>query len=300
MTSFEENELYPSPADQSILTRMIDEVERTLLEANVPHEEYSQIRIFLADLFVSRGNRTDYLRARDLYKEITEKATLPELRAKAMVGIAELSINSPHRAEWEEGITSCRNAHQVLRASPEDFFTTKSQIVCAELLMKKGDPDDHTEALEIFNKVIESTYSSRYFKIRAVVGKSEIILFFFHDTPEEQLKELEKCLQLATEALRLAHARPNDYFAVKLKVILAEILLALPNRELPHIRELLSKVADAAENPPDLRARSYLRLAAATESPTSMRYIEKIQNMGNIDSFWKLQADELLQHIGQS
>lgn len=159
--------------------------------------------------------------------------------------------------------------------------------------MKKGDPDDHAEALEIFNKVIESSYSSRYFKIRAVVGKSEIVLFFFHGSPDDRLKELEKCLQLATEAVRLTHARPMDYFAVKLKVILAEILLALPHRELPHIRELLSKVADTVENPPDLRARSYLRLASATESPSSMRYVEKILHMENIDSFWKLQANEL-------
>lgn len=300
MTTFEENELYPSPADPSILSRMIEEVERTLLESHVPLEEYAQVRIFLADLFVSRGSRSDHLRARELFKEISDKSSSAELQAYAMVGQAELSIGSPDQNDRKDGIKQSRDAYNILRTSPEDFFTSKAQIVLAELLMKEGNPDDHIEALEIFNRVIESPYSSRYFKIRAAVGKSEIVLFFFHGDADDRLKELEKCLLLCTEALRLAHTRPKDYFSIKLKVILAEILLALPDRELGHIRELLTKVADADENPADLRARSYLRLAVASQTPTSTRYLEKIQKMEYIDSFWRLQAEELLRQISSS
>ena len=293
MSPFEENDLFPAPAEKTILNRIIDEVQSSLETRTTGNYEEEQLRLYLADLLVSRGSNADFLRAQELYNQLIQAGTIQEIRAKTQVGRAELYITSSEPKDWDQGITLALSAYESLRVLPEDFFTHKAQVVQAELRMKRGQTDDYEMALQILNKVIESSHSGRYFKIRASVGKSEIVLYFYPGTPKDRQKEIQKCLQLCSEALRYSVSRPTDYFTMKLKLIMAELMIALPEADESRARSLLYSVVETKEGNFDLRARAMLNLAQMVNPVTALRFLDEIGHMEGLDSYLQKKAEWL-------
>jgi len=165
---------YPAPTEREKLTRAINKFKKILRNLSGTFN-IAETKFGLADMLVGRNNPGDFSEAMRLYNYILDVAPTSYLRARALVGKAELLIGSKEGKDLEEAISLCEKALQILKDDLSDFFTAKAFVVEAEVLSKLGAPG-RKKAEKLLKKVIKNRHSNAYFKARAMVGVAELPL----------------------------------------------------------------------------------------------------------------------------
>lgn len=278
-------EEYPSPTKKE---RLIDEIEELRSALAIPPKELNvnKARIKLADLLTGRNGSGDYIEAGKLYDRVLS-STLPRdaENSKALIGKAELALTSASPEEVNRALESCASAIDLLEEIEDCvFFHTKGKLTLAELLLKRGDEDGKRLALKLYDEISSNRSAHKYFKMRSLVGKMELLNYFYRDElkgkAEEYIAQFEDILSSQKKD------RAGDYFALKGMIVLSEILLWKDrDRFGENAKRMLSDVINDESASDDLRARASLDLAEISSSPLARTLIKGVRKMEGLDSY---------------
>ena len=272
---------YPAPTEKEKLTRTINKF-RKILKNISGNFNIAETKFGLADMLVGRGDPGDYKEAMKLYNDILEIAPTSYLRARALVGKAELLITSDKKEDWIEAVTLCEKAKNILKEELSDFFASKTFVVHAELLLKSWEPKDHAKAIKFLDKVIKSKDAPQYFRGRAMVGRAEILL----SKPKAKEGEINKALKLCDSARKVLKERPSDYFFIKSNLVEAELRIrrgkATDLEKAGKLSTAVIKNKDAQRN---LIARAKLDLAEVSRHPKAVKLYKEVTEMEGLDPY---------------
>jgi len=269
---------YPSPSEKEKLDRAINKFRRILGNLSGTFN-IAETKFGLADMLVGRNSPGDYAEAMRLYNYILEVAPTSYLRARALVGKAELLIGSNEKDDLKEAISLCDKAREILKDDLSDFFTAKAFVVQAEIFAKLG-ASNHSKAEKLFDRVIKNKHSNAYFMGRSMVGRAELPLY------KPKPKNIAAALKLAKEAQKLFADRPTDYFALKAKVIEAELLIRRGGKaDLTLASALCSKVIAVKSAEKGLLARAKVNLAEVSRHPKAEKLSKEVIEMEGIDPY---------------
>ncbi len=273
----DEEASYPSPSAKTKINKAIGRYK--LLAAGEKWEEYmDDIRYALADLLVARGEENDYREALGNYNNLL-KSKNPQLKGRSMVGKAELVIIGIAKMTIDEAIKLCVDGRKLIKGDLGDFFVAKAIAVEAELLVKKSGTKNIKVASKLFDKLIDKKNANPYFRGRAMVGKAELILYHGLDSISKGIKLCEDCLEIFAD-------RPLDYFAVKAKVIEAEMLVRRgSSSDIQKAENLCKKVIASSLSNKDLAARAKLVLAETSKKDRAERLFEEVLEQEDIDPY---------------
>ena len=241
----------------------------------------SEIRFGLADLLITRDDPFDWREAKQHYDFVLEHATYGYLRSAAMVGKAELAIRSSEPAEIEGSIILCQRAYKNLCSlvGESDFYSVKSLVVEAELHIKRGNKTDKGMALKLLEKVFGDDIADPYFKARAIVDHAEMMLY---DKNVNSNNELQLCFT----AIDLLKDKPNDYFAVKARLLQGEYIARRMMRyDKSRATGIFMGVIGNKNADPDLAARARLNLADISEPKKAKALVKEVLTQKGVDPY---------------
>jgi hypothetical protein len=273
----EEEESYPSPSAKTKINKAIGRY-KLLSKAQKWKEHMDDIRFALADLLVARGEEDDYREALSHYDRIIAKTDNQMLKGRSMIGKAELAISGVAKLTEDEAMDLCKKGCALLRGKPDDFFVAKGISVEAELLVKKGGRKEVGTAAKLFGKLIGNKKAHPYFRARALAGKAELALYFGADSPSNGIKMCEECLEIFLD-------RPLDYFAVKARVIEAELLVRRGSSSDLHKAEDLCRKVIISPVHKDLAARAKLVLAEISKKDKAQRLFDEVLEQDGLDPY---------------
>lgn len=269
---------YPAPTEKEKLNRAITKF-RNIMRNLTGTFNIAETKFGLADMLVGRNDPGDYAEAMRMYNYILEVAPTSYLRARALVGKAELLIGSNDKEDLKEALSLCDKAVDILKDDLSDFFTSKSFIVKGEILAKSSEAARKT-AEKLFLKVAKNKAANSYFRGRALVGLSELPLY------RPKPKNIEAAVKFSREAQKLLEDRPTDYFAVKAKVIEAELLIRRGKKsDLAQAQALCAKVTANKQAEKGLQARAKLNLAEISRHPRAEKLYREVLEMEGIDPY---------------
>jgi tetratricopeptide (TPR) repeat protein len=290
---------YPSSTERETLTKQIEEIKGALAS---PPENFprNKAMIKLADLYVGRNEEADYIEAGKLYDEVLSSSLPREVEhAQALIGNAELAHHSNDPGEVSSAIESTKKALRCLEENQRSFFFGKGKVLLAELLLKRGTDEDRQSALDMYEELTANTAAHKYFKMRAVVGKVELMNYFFKDIleakAEQSIDECEEALDF------LKDERRNDYFYLKGMIVLAEVLLWRDKESFKKkASKLLNDVVNSQSAGDDLRARASLDLAEISSPALAKSLIKGVRHMDGVDPYLLKKAkaiEDALPHV---
>jgi len=267
---------FPIPSEREKLNRALKRYRNIL--ARHPHRtDAPEIMFGIADLLVGRGDPGDREEAMKLFDQILLKNPPDYLKARALIGKAELLIGVPE--EFGNAISLCEKSRQILGNNMADFFAAKTFIVEAELRLARRDKGDWATALELINQVVKEKDAHWYFRGRALLSKAEIMLY---RNPED----LGPALKLVDLSLKELASRPDDYFTNKGKVVKAEILIRrLRKGDFGKAEKLLMEVLKMPFAYKDLIARAKLDLADIVAHPKAAKLLKEVHQMEGLDPY---------------
>jgi len=269
---------YPAPTEREKLNRAIEKFRKILRNLSGTFN-IAETKFGLADMLVGRNEGGDYAEAMRLYNYILEVAPTSYLRARALIGKAELLISSKEEKDLKEALSLCEKAKEILKDDLSDFFTSKTFVVEAEVLSKLGTPG-RKKAESLLKKVIRSKQANPYFRARAMVGTAELPLY----SPKP--KNIAAAIKLCEEAQKLMAERPKDYFAVKAKVVEAELLIRRSKKnDLSKASNLAAKVISNKAADKALIARAKLAIAEVSRHPKAQKLSREVLEMEGIDPY---------------
>ncbi len=269
---------YPAPTEKERLDRAIGKFRRILTNLTGTFN-IAETKFGLADMLVGRDAPGDHEEAMRLYNYILDVAPTSYLRARALVGKAELLIKSNDKKVLEEAVSLCEKAIAILKDDLSDFFTAKAFAVLAELLTKLS-PEGRKKAERYFDKIIKHKEANPYFRARAIVGRAELPLYTL------KAKNLDRLIKYCSEAQKLLSDRPSDYFALKAKVVQAELLIRRARRDdLSYAQALCAKVIAVRSAERGLMARAKLDLAEISRHPKAEKLYREVLEMEGIDPY---------------
>jgi len=267
---------FPIPSEREKINRALRRYRNIL--AHHPHRsDAPEIMFGIADLLMGRGDPGDREEAMKLFDQILLKNPPDYLKARALIGKAELLIGVPE--EFGNAISLCEKSRQILGNNVADFFAAKTFIVEAELRLARRDKGDWATALELINQVVKEKDAHWYFRGRALLSKAEIILYRNPD-------DLSPALKLVDLSLKELSSRPDDYFTNKGKVIKAEILMRRGRKgDLEKAEKLLTEVLKMPFAYKDLIARAKLDLADIVAHPKAAKLLKEVHQMEGLDPY---------------
>lgn len=269
---------YPSPSEKEKLDRAITKFRRILTNLTGTFN-IAETKFGLADMLVGRNEPGDFTEAMRLYNYILDVAPTSYLRARALVGKAELLIKSEEKAAIKEAVSLCEKARDILKDDLSDFFTAKAFVVEAELLAKLG-MTNHKKATSLLDKVIKNKHANTYFKARAIVQRVEMPLF------NPKFSKVAPLIKLSKEAQKLLSDRPNDYFAIKAALLEAEMLTRKAGKaDLAAAQGICAKVMANGLAEKGLVARAKLDLAMISSHPKAEKLYREVLEMEGIDPY---------------
>ncbi len=269
---------FPAPSEKEKLDKAIKRFKNILIQ-HPQRNDINEIRFGLADMLVGRNEKGDYVAALKFYDEILEKGAPPYLRARALIGKAELSVPIPKEEEKNNAIEMCHKAEELLDKDLDDFFGAKVFMVEADLLLSRDKGDDHARAYKICEKLAKNKGTNSYFKARAFLCQAELILYHFPQKIKDGIKFCQQSLKLLGE-------RKSDYFYLKSKIILAELLTRRSKKEdFKTAQELCREVIRSQETFTDLLARAKLLLAELSRNPKALELYKEIMEMEVVDPY---------------
>ena len=272
-----DNELgFPIPSQKEKINKALKRY-RYILSQHPKRADAPEIMFGIADLLVGRGNPGDYNDALRFYDHILLHLPPEYLKARALIGKAELLIGNPD--EFDNAISLCEKARQILGKDLADFFAAKTIAVEVELRLARQAEGDWKKALGLINLLIKAKKTHWYFLGRALLSKAEII---FWRNP----KNLGEPLKLVNAALIKLKTREDDYFTNKGKVLRAEMLTRRAKKgDFERTEKLLVEVLKMSMDYKDLIARAKLDLADVVRHPKATRLIKEVLQMEGLDPY---------------
>ena len=267
---------FPIPSEKEKINRALRRY-RGILSQHPNRSDAPEIMFGVADLLVGRNESGDYAEALRLYDAILLRAAPEYLRARALVGKAELLIGNRH--EFDNALTLCEKARKIFKTDVSDFFAAKTYIVEAELLLARQTKGDWAKAINLINQVLKEKQAHWYFKGRALLSKAEMI---FYRSPED----CKTSLTLIDHALKELRSRPEDYFINKGKMLRAEILCRRGKKiDFTRAEKLLLEVIKMPLPYKDLIARAKLDLAEIAHHPKAVKLLKAVHEMEGLDPY---------------
>jgi tetratricopeptide (TPR) repeat protein len=267
---------FPMPSEKEKISKVLSRYNRIL--AQNPHRSDAPELMFgIADLLVGRGNPGDYAEAMSLFAQVLHKNIPQSLKARAIVGKAELMIGNPD--DFDNAISLCEKARSVLGSDLSEFFATKTYLVEAELLIARNNEGDWNKALKLLNQVAKEEGAHWYFRGRAILSIAEITLY-------KKPKEITKVLKLCDSVLKEFKSRPDDYFAIKGRILKAEVLTRRgKGGDFFRAEKLLVEVIKNSSGYKDLVARAKLDLADIAHHPRAIKLLDEVVQMEGLDPY---------------
>lgn len=278
---------FPSPSAKIKLNKVIGRYKLILRTFTYRHD-IGEIKFGLADLLIGRNDPGDYTEALKLYNDILKCPTSPFLAARALAGKAELLIPSNDKKVIDEAIELARKAKKILlnEVGREDFFYQKSVVVEAELLTKRGAKADTGAAGRLFEFLIKSNQTNYYFSARAMIGVSELRTYI------AKPKELKRYADYCDSAIELLRFRPQDYFMIKAKMVLAEVLTRMdPKKNVNRIIQLCNQVILSSTADNEMIARTRLDKADVSKIGNTRKLIEEVRKTTDLPEYIYKKAD---------
>ena len=267
---------FPAPTEKEKINKALKRY-RALLSKHPKRPDATEIMFGIADLLVGRGESGDYNEALKLYDQILLRPVPDYLRARTLVGKAEILIGM--REELSNAISLCEKARKIFEKDLSDFFVAKTFVVEAELRFVRGDGDDWKKAISLANEVIKAKDSNWYFRGRAFLNKSEI-------TTLSDPTKTGEALKLCESALKQLKTRPADYFNLKGNVMKAELLSHRAKRgDLEKAEKILSDVIKSHVVFNDLIARAKIDLANIANHPKASNLLKQVHEMEGLDPY---------------
>ncbi len=241
----------------------------------------SEIRFGLADLLITRDEEGDWKEARNHYEFVLEKAPYGYLRSAAMVGKAELAIRLSAEKDMEDAIGLAQRAYKNLASlvGPSDFYSVKCLVVEAELRIRRNFKGDRSTALRLFQKVYEDDMADQYFRARAIVGHSELLLY-------EKKKNIEKEIALLHDATEYLEDKPNDYFCLKAKLLQGELIVQrMAHYDKSRATGIFMGIIGNKNADMDLVNRSRLDLAEISTVDKAKQLIKEVRTSKMVDQY---------------
>ncbi len=255
----------------------------------------SEIRFGLADILITRDLPGDWKEAATHYEFVLEHAPYGYLRFAAMIGKAELSIRSDAKKEISGAIEYAQRAYKNLATlvGKSDFYSAKSLVVEAELRLKRADKGDKSAAVRLFEKVITDDMTDPYFKARAIVGHAETMLY-------EKKYDLNKEIQLCHNAIELLRDKPNDYFAVKAKLLQGEFIATrMAHYDKSRATGIFMGVIGNKGADNDLLNRAKLDLAEISEKAKALKLIKEVIAAKAIDPYLTARGKNMMKALSR-
>ena len=267
---------FPIPSEKEKINQALRRY-RNILAQHPKRSDAPEIIFGLADLLVGRGEPGDHAEATKFYDQILLRNPPEYLKARALIGKAELLIGQP--AEFGNAISLCEKARQILGKDMAEFFAAKTIIVEAELRLARRDKGDWATALGMINQVVKEKDAHWYFRGRALLSKAEIVLYRNPD-------DLNTALKLVDFSLKELKSRPDDYFANKGKIVKAEIIAHRGKKsDLAKAEKLLTEVVKTPFAYKDLVARAKLNLADLVAHPKADKLLKEVHQMEGLDPY---------------
>jgi len=267
---------FPAPPEREKINKVLRRY-RYILAQNPQRSDTPELMFGIADLLVGRNNPGDYREAGRLYDQILLRHVPESLRARALVGKAELLIGNSE--EFDNAITLCEKAQVILGKDFSDFFVAKAFVVESELLLSRHKNDDWKKAVNLIDRLAKSKASHWYFKGRGLLTKAEITLY-------QNPKDLSRIIKVCDEALKYLKNRADDYFTNKGKLIKAEALIRRAKKiDLERAEKLLGEVLQQGAAFVDLVARAKLDLADIVRHPKAMKLLKEVSEMESLDPY---------------
>jgi tetratricopeptide (TPR) repeat protein len=267
---------FPVPSEKEKINRLLRRY-RNILSQHPNRSDTPEIMFGIADLLVGRGELGDHAEALKIYDQILLRNPPEYLKARALIGKAELLIGVPQ--DFGNAISLCEKAREILGGNVSEFFAAKTYIVEAELRLARRDKGDWAKALELINQVVREKAAHWYFRGRALLSKAEIILYRNPD-------DLGPALKTVDFSLKELASRPDDYFANKGKTVKAEILARRAHKgDFPKAEKLLTEVIKMSFNYRDLIARAKLDMADVVSHPKAAKLLKEVHEMEGLDPY---------------
>lgn len=267
---------FPIPSEKEKINRALRRY-RNILSQHPKRSDAPEIMFGIADLLVGRADPGDYADATKLYDQILLRNPPEFLKARALVGKAELTIGMPQ--EFNNAISLCEKARQILGRDVSEFFAAKTVIVEAELRLARREKGDWAAALNLISQVVKEKEAHWYFRGRALLSKAEIVLY---RNPED----VSTPLKLVDLSIKELISRPEDYFANKGKVVKSEILARRGFKgDLQKAEKLLTDVLKMPFAYKDLIARAKLDLADIASHPKADKLLKEVHEMEGLDPY---------------
>ena len=267
---------FPIPSEKEKINKALKRY-RYILSQHPKRADAPEIMFGIADLLVGRGEPGDHAEAMQLYDQILLRNPPAYLKARALIGKAELSIGSPE--EFSGAISLCEKARKILGSDVSDFFAAKSFIVEAELRLARRDKGDWSYALRLINQIVKEKDAHWYFRGRALLSKAEIILY-------RHPEDLGAALKLCDFALKELKSRPDDYFASKGRVLKSEVLTRRAKKgDFEKAEKLLTEILKMPFAYKDIIARAKLDLADIVTHPKAVKLLKQVHEMAGLDPY---------------
>src|SRR3989344_410522 len=211
-------------------------------------------------------------RYRNILSQHSRRSDAPEI----MFGIADLLVG---RGELGDHAEAMKIYDQILLRNPPEYLKARALIGKAELRLARRDKGDWARALELINAVVKEKNAHWYFRGRALLSKSEIILYRNPD-------DLAPALKTVDFSLKEMASRPDDYFTNKGKIVKAEILTRRVKKgDFQKAEKLLTEVIKMSLNYRDLIARAKLDLADIAAHPKAQKLLKEVHEMEGLDPY---------------
>ncbi len=287
---------FPSPSEKEELTKPIEEL-REKISNPPPDFDKNEGRLKLADLLVGRNEPGDYIEASKIYEEIINTSVPGKTHAEAVIGKAELLVQSLDNEDIELGLDIIQKSQEDLKGIEDKYFETKAELVKAELLLRRGKEKDNDNALKIYEEILSDPRVSKYFRMRALVGKIDIMEYF---SPNKLSEDLGELIVRCERTLEENKNRLNDYFRLKGEVLLAELLIKRNSGDdIARAKKLLTEMANNESAGIDLRARASLDLAEISSEGLAKMLIRQVKHMEGIDPYILKKAKALEDKLKQ-
>jgi len=131
--------------------------------------------------------------------------------------IVDKEIGFPIPSEKEKINKALRRYRNILAQHPKRSDAPEIMFGIADLLVGRGDPGDHVEAMKIYDQILLRN-PPEYLKARALIGKSELMI----GNPAE----FGNAISLCEKARQILGKDVSEFFAAKTIIVEAELRLA--------------------------------------------------------------------------
>ncbi|OGC07365.1 hypothetical protein A2526_00610 [candidate division WOR-1 bacterium RIFOXYD2_FULL_36_8] len=273
---------FPAPSKRGQLNVLIKN-DSELIKQFPFRADIGEIKFRLADALVGRGSPGDYERAAAIYEEILKNYGSPYLRARAQIGKAELLTPGIRPENISMALQLCETARKNLKSDISDFFMAKTYIIEADLRLVRDNKKekDHEKAMKLHEKLIKSRKANWYFRARAHIGKAELILYHFP-------KKISQAVILCEKAERGLINRPDDYFAIKVKLIKAQLIRRRGRgHDLRKTSQLLEEIIKTNTSYQDLAAQARVALAEISPIDKACKILQQLHEMEGLEPYIK-------------